>query len=468
MRHVTPRRVSRQVESFRQQFAQAPGLPFAEVLPAGLIDQVVAEEQVPFRERLYTPLVTVSLLLSQAHDADPSLRQAVARFLAQRHAHGLPAASADTGAYSDARQRLPQGVLARLTRHTGQRLLLDAPARWSWRGRDVKIVDGSTASLADTPANQKAYPQPATQKPGLGFPILRFVVLFSLAVGSVLNAAYCPYQGKRTGETALLRWLFDDLDPGDVLLGDGYFSSYFAIAALQGRGVDVVFPLHQRRHADFRRGQRLGREDHVVTWHKPVRPEWMDEDDYRRVPDTLTVRELRIRAPQKTLRRRSLVVVTTLRDPRAYPKAAVADLFRLRWHAELDLRSLKVVLHLDVLRSKTPAMAHKELWSHLLAYNLLRTVMAQAAQEHGGDPRRLSFTGALQTLRAFALLLQHSPAPELPALVRRLLAAIARHRVGNRPDRVEPRARKRRPKPYKLLTKARDEARRLEIINRCG
>lgn len=468
MRHTIRRRTRRQVESLRQQFAQVDGLPFADVLSADQIDAVLADEPVTGRDRVYTPLITLAMMLSQAQDDDPSLRQAVARLRARRAAQGLPDIDADTGAFSKARGRLPEGVLARLTRHSGQRLLQDAPDHWCWRGHHVKIADGSTLSMPDTPANQHAYPQARTQKPGLGFPILRFVVLLSLAVGTVLNAVYAPYRGKGTGETALLRQLYDDLDYGDVLLADAYFCTYFLIAELRRRGVDIVVPLHHGRRADFRQGRRLGREDHVVTWSKPPRPEWLSAADYDRYPATITVRQLRVRVPQKTSRRRTFVVVTTLLDPCAYPKSALAELFRQRWHAELDLRSIKDVLHLDVLRGRTPAMVHKEFWAHLLAYNLIRTTMAQAAQEHGRAPRTLSFKGALQTLRAFALPLLLSPAAELPALVGRLLAALAADRVGDRPNRLEPRARKRRPKPYKNLTRPRAQARKLEARKRSG
>jgi DDE family transposase len=468
MRHTTRRRVRRQVNSLRTQFAQVEGLPFADVLSADLIDAVLADAQVTFRDRVYAPLITLAMMLSQTQDDDPSLRQAVARLQAQRAAQGLPDIDDDTGAFSKARTRLPEGVLAQLTRRSGRCLLHNAPAHWCWRGRDVKIVDGSTLSMPDTPANQNVYPQANTQKPGLGFPILRFVVLLSLAVGTVLNATYAPYQGKRTGETALLRQLYDDLNSGDVLLADTYFCTYFVIAELRRRGVDIVVPLHQCRHCDFRQGQHLGRADHVVSWSKPARPEWMSAAEYDQYPATLTVRELRVRVPRKTLRRRTFVVVTTLLHAQDYPKAAVAELFRQRWQAELDLRALKDVLHLDVLRGRTPAMVQKEFWAHLLAYNLIRTTMAQAAYEHGCVPRRLSFKGALQTLRAFALPLLLCPTEQLPALLRRVLAAVASQRVGDRPDRVEPRARKRRPKPYKNLTRPRTQARKLEVSKRSG
>jgi len=468
MSHRTQGRGSGQVDSLLRQFAKAPGLPFAEVLRAEQIQQVLRQEKTTFAERLYTPLVTLWVWLAQVIDPDHSLRQGVARFLAWRVANGESSCSADTGAYAKARKRLSENVPAQLTRQTGRDLMLEAPARWSWHGRDVKMVDGSTASMPDTPANQKEYPQAKTQKPGLGFPIMRFVVLFSLAVGTVLDAAMGRYQGKETGETALFRSLHEQLDEGDVILADRYFCSFFEIALLQQRGVDVVMRMHQKRHVDFRRGRRLGRYDHIVTWHKPARPDWLDEATYRQLPDTLTMREVRVHAPTKKCRSRVITVATTLLDAKAFPKSDLSDLYRLRWHAELDLRALKQTLQMDVLRAKTPAMVRKELWMHLLVYNLIRTVMAQAAREHRCDPRMLSFKGALQTLNAFALPLLTCTQAQLPHVVEHLLRAIATHRVGNRPDRVEPRARKRRPKSYPLLTVPRDKARRLELLKDRG
>lgn len=452
-----------QVESLRRQFGQAAGLPFASVLSANQVQNVVNECQGPFRERIFTPLITVSTFLSQVLDPDHSMRQAVARLLAYRAAVGLPCCSSDTRAYSKARQRLPEQVWAELTRRTGRDLLLEAPARWCWRGRDVKVVDGSTLSMPDTPANQHAYPQSASQQPGLGFPVLRIVALFSLAVGTVLDVAMGPYQGKQTGETALFRTLHHHLDDGDVLLADRYFCGYFHLTLVRERGADVVMRLHHLRHVDFRRGRQLGAGDHIVPWHKPrQRPDWMDEATYARLPPTLTMRELRIRVPHGQGRSRTILIATTLVDADAYPKQSIAALYRQRWHAELDLRSLKTFLHMDVLRCQTPAMVRKEIWVHMLAYNLIRKVMAQAAQEHNVSPRRISFKGTLQTLNAFSERLRTCAAKDLEPLCRCLLDAVAQHRVGNRPDRLEPRAKKRRAKPYRLLNKPRDQARTAE------
>jgi Transposase DDE domain len=457
MAHATPTRRARQVRQLRQQFHRAPALPFAEVLPARQIRQALRDEAVTFRDRLFSPFVTIWVFLSQVLDPDHSCRAAVARLLAWRTARGLAPCSADTGAYCKARQRLPEGVLARLTRQTGRQAQEQAPPAWRWEGRTVKVVDGTTVSMPDTPANQQAFPQSRSQRPGVGFPIARLVVLFSLAVGTVLDAALGPYRGKRTGETALFHTLHDNLDPGDILLADRYYSSCWEIALAQRRGADVAVRLHQRRRIDFRTGRRLGREDHVVCWAKPPRPEWLDAATYAALPAVLEVREVRVRVRHPGFRTRVLVVVTTLLDPVAVPRADVAVLYRMRWLAELDLRALKQTLQMDVLRCQTPDMVRKEVWAHLLAYNLVRQVMARGAREAKVLPVQLSFKGAVQAINAFAGI--PWKAEEWEEVWRRLCAAVASQRVGDRPNRYEPRARKRRPKEYPLLNVPRDKAR---------
>lgn len=436
-------------------------------MPAEHIHELLAEQGIEWRERDYPPLITLAVFLSQCHDADQSLRQAVTRRIAQQVVQGERQSSSNTGVYSRARKRLPKNIFADLTRHIGKKLMHDAPPQWSWKNRQVKVVDGSTASMPDTEANQKEFPQSSSQKTGIGFPIMRFVVIFALAVGTVLDAAYAPYKGKKTSELALFRSLHDSLESGDVVLGDRHFCSFFEIIELQRRGIDVVMRQHQRRKTDFRRGKHLGRYDHQVVWQKPAQPEWMDEETYRQYPDTLTMRELRVRVTGHKVRTRVVTIATTLLDVDEYRKADLAALYRMRWQAELNLRSLKTVLQMDVLRCKSPAMVHKEFWAHLLAYNLMRKVMAQAAHEFQVEPWTISFKAAQQTMNAFALPLMTCAKSELPEVVESLLLAIARHSVGNRPGRMEPRKVKRRPKPYGLLTKPREQARKLETKKRC-
>jgi len=334
-----------------------------------------------------------------------------------------------------------------------------AEAAWLWQGRKVKVADGTTVSMPDTRANQKAYPQPDAQKPGLGFPVARAVVVFCLATGAALAAALGRCRGKRTGEPALLRGLADAFAPGDVVLADRGFGGFFDLAGWRSRGADAVVRLHQARRADFRAGRRLGRKDHVVTWARPDRPEWVDGPTYAALAGGLEVREVEVRVGPAGFRTRRLVVATTLLDAAAYPAGAIAALYRARWHAELDLRSLKVTLGVDVLRCQSPEMVGKEFWAHLLAYNLIRAVMARAAQELACPPRGLSFAGALQAVRAFAERLLEAGAARAQELHEWLLVVVGCHLVGDRPDRVEPRARKRRPKHGALLTKPRGQAR---------
>jgi hypothetical protein len=423
------------------------------------VEQALREEGVSWREKVFTPALTLWTFLGQVLSPDGSCRAAVARLLAWLVAAGDRPCALYTGAYGKARRRLPAALLVRLARETGRALHDAAPAGWRWLGRRVKVVDGTTVSMPDTPANQDAYPQNPAQAAGIGFPLARLVVVFSLACGSVVDAALGRYQGKETGENSLLRGLDDALEAGDVVLGDRYFGGYFDLALWRRRGIDAVVRLHQLRHADFRRGVRRGPGDHVALWPKPARPDWLDEETYRALPPWLFVREVRVRVAQRGFRTRELIVVTTLLDA-AVTRDDLAALYRRRWQAELNLRSLKVELGMDVLRCQSPELVGKEVWAHLLAYNLIRTVLAQAAQEHGVCPWELSFTGAVQTVSAFAERLVVAAAATAAAWIARLWQAIASQTVGNRPDRVEPRARKRRPKHYPFLSQPRQEARK--------
>lgn len=462
MAHGTQGRVSRQIDSARRQLAGEAGLPFSQLLASGKVREALTQEPVAYRDCLYSPWTTLWIFLSQVLDPCQCCLQAVARFLAYRLAQGKAPCSSETSAYCQARQRLPEGVFKRLLQDTGRSLHeREMPEAWRWKGRPVKVVDGSTVSMPDTAENQQAYPQSRRQKPGVGFPLARILVLFSLAVGTVLDAALSPYRGKRTGELSLFRTLGHALEPNDVLLGDRVFCTYFDIALLQERAVDVVVRLHQRRHADFRRGRRLGANDHVVTWSKPAeQADWLDAATYQRLPQTLTLREVRVRVRVPGFRTESLVIVTTLLDAQVYPVPDLAQLYRARWQAELYLRDLKQVLQMDVLRCLTPEMVRKEIWTHLLAYNLLRGIMADAAQKHGILPSQLSFKSTLELLLGFAPYLATMHHSTANAYYDHLLDALARHRIGDRPDRCEPRVKKRRGKNYPYMQEPRASARR--------
>src|SRR5262249_14441111 len=279
---------------------------------------------------------------------------------------------------------------------------------------------------------------PVVQKPGLGFPLARIAAVFALACGAVLEVALCRYAGKGQSERGMLRTLWNLFVPGDVLLADRLMCAWTEMVMLKQRGLACVCRLTSHRHADFRRGRRLGPGDHIVKWPKPTKPRSIDRESYAALPDFLLVRECRVHVHQPGFRVKTLIIATTLLDADAFPKDDLAQLYRARWHAELDLRSLKQTMQMDILRCKTPELVRKELWTHILAYHLLRTIMAQAASRHGLDPRSISFQGAVQTLEAFqpVIALQGAPnAESLTKLYAPLLDAIARHRVADRPDR---------------------------------
>ena len=459
-----PRGLGSRFHDLLRSFAHDPEHRFLDLLPEQRLAQIAAEEGVDFAHDpgdVYTPAVTLWAFLTQVLSGSKSCVAAVARVMVLMVMLDRPVPSAHTGGYCKARAKLPDRFLRRLATTVATAVEGQAPDRWRWHGRRVVLVDGFEVTLEDTDANQGSYPQPSSQQPGLGFPMMRVVVLLAFATAVLLDAAYGPHQGKETGEPALFRQLLASLRPGDVVVADRYYCSYWLVALLQAAGVDVVLRLHQRRKYDFRRGERLGPDDHVVAWAKPARPEWMDADSYAAVPATRTVREVRVRVTQRGFRSKQIIVATTLRDVTAYPREEIADAYHQRWQAELDIRAIKQTLRMEHLRCKTPAMAQRELWAHLLAYNLVRQVAAAAAQQQNHAPRQLSLAGALQTLEAFRwLLLAERPVAGAGVdWVAAMLVAVATHVVGNRPDRVEPRRVKRRPKPYPRLTKPRAQAR---------
>jgi hypothetical protein len=453
-------RVRQQVDTLRREFLQEGELPFADVLSSGSLAEALAEIQRPWKDRIFTPLVTLWVFLGQVLNADQSCRAAVARLIARRAAEGLSPCSSDTGGYCQARRRLPERFFAAVARLVGRNLDAQVDRRWLWKGRRVCLFDGSTVSMPDRPANRRAYPLTYNQTPGTNFALARIGAIISLSYGAILDLGICRYAGKGQGEVSLLRRLWEVLQPGDVLLGDRLMSGWVGMHLLKRRGVDTVSRLSAHRRADFRTGRRLGRDDHLVQWQKPTSIRSVDRPTYNALPEAITVREVRFRVEQPGFRTRSVVVVTTLLDPAQASKDELASLYRARWNNELDLRSIKVVLQMDVLRCKTPELVRKEVWTHVLAYNLIRTVMAQAAAEHDVEPRSISFKATLQVLEAFRSLIAFQcdrGAAHRAALYRQILTAIAVHRVADRPDRFEPRMAKRRPKRYDRLTRPRAE-----------
>ena len=457
-------RLRQQVKFLRRQFLQEGDLPFTDVLSEKTIAPALDAIEACWNDRIYPPLVTLWVFLGQVISADHSCRAAVARLIAHRLSQGLEACSPRTGAYCQARDRLPEKFFSAVTCLVGRALESRVDPKWLWKGRRVYMFDGSTVTMPDTPENQQAYPQVYNQKPGLGFPIARIGVITSLSCGAIVNLGFCRYAGKGQGETSLLRRMWDVLCPGDILLADSLLSNWTGIVMLQQRGLELVSRLNKaHRRADFRKGKRLGKEDHIVRWRKPTSIRSVDRKTYNALPDYLTIRETRIRVDKPGFRSKVIVVVTTLLDPEQTTKRDLALLYRARWNNELDLRSIKSTMQMDVLRCKTPELVRKEVWTHILAYNLIRTIMAQAAFRHDIEPRTISFKGALQTLEAFQPLIDfqgHRGKSFRATLYSHLLDSITLHRVADRPDRFEPRKRKRNLLRVEWMMKPRWELKR--------
>jgi hypothetical protein len=467
MRYSNQGRFRQQVRFLRRQFLQDGNLPFTNVLSDQIVSQALTAAGAYWVDRIYSPLVTLWVFLGQVLSADHSCRAAVARLIAHRLSRGQRPCSAETGAYCQARKRLPEKFFSDVARHTGSALETNVDSRWLWKQRRVYVFDGSTVTMPDTQENQRAYPQPKVQQPGLGFPLARIGALFSLASGAVLDLGICRYAGKGQSESGMLRAMWSIFRPGDVLLADRLMCAWTEMVVLKQRGVDCVCRFTSHRKADFRRGKRLGPGDHIVIWRKPTKPRTVDREMYDTLPESLTIREVRVRVAQPGFRTETLIVATTLLDADEFTNYDLAQLYRARWNAELDLRSLKQTLQMDALRCKTPELVRKEIWTHILAYNLVRTIIAQAAVKYGIEPRTISFKGAIQTLEAFQPVIAiqcRRNAAFRTQLYQQLLDAIAVHRVADRPDRYEPRQRKRRNKKYDLLMKPRHEVKRRILL----
>lgn len=439
---------SRQQQQIRQCAKSSSSVEFFNVLTGPELLEITESQLPPHRERLYPPTVTLAMFLKQVLDEDGSCQQAVNGWAMQRLAEGLSPRSVATGAYCRARQRLPLPMITALARCSGALLSLGARPEWLWRGRSVKLVDGTGISMPDTADNQRRYPQPGSQAAGVGFPVARVVGVICLATGALLDAAVGPLEGKGHTEWDLFRGLLGVFERGDLMLADALYANYFLVSQLQAQGVDVLLEQHGSRHTDFRRGRRLGPRDHVVEWKKPrQRPQWMTPQAYAAAPESVAMREIAVDGR---------VLVTTLHDPHGQiHKRELSDLYARRWHVELDLRNIKTTMGMDVLRCKTPSMVDKELWIGLLAYNLIRLMMAQAAAVSGLHPRQLSFKHAVQMWTQW---LSHGARrSQFPP--GELFRLIAQRRVGHRPGRIEPRTCKRRPKSSKWLKVPRPVAR---------
>lgn len=447
MQKPTRLTLRRQIRHFKNAFFQFGDMPFTNTLSADLISRISASGD--SREDVFSPLVTLKAFLFQALSTSGSCKEAVAHILAERLFVGLKANSMSTGPYCKARNRLLLPQLKEAVISTGEKLHHHIPEGWSWKGFHVVLADGATMLMPDTEENQQTYPQQSAQKPGLGFPIVRMVGLLSLATGACLNYAIGPYQGKGTGESSLFSKLLDTLGAKDLLIADRYYSTYAIIALMLEKRVPVLFRLHANKTTDFRRGKRLGKKDHLIRYKKPKRkPVWMTEQAFTNLPEELTVREFAVKGT---------VYITTLLETEKYPKKELAALYHQRWKIELDFRTIKTHMGMEMLRCKTPEMIRKEIAVHFLAYNLVRANLANAAIYSGIQPRLLSFMAAAQLMQNTANLCIQKTSKILNELLEPLLKAISYTVIGNRKRKNQPRVVKLRPKPYPLMKKPRNE-----------
>ena len=441
----------------RDTFANDSGLPFGRLLTRERVLSALKDTGHEYRQGVFCPLVTLWGWLSQSLSQDTSLNEAVSRILVHRIANGLPACSASSASYSNARSRFPLSAMKRLTLDIGRDVHGSADDAWRWRDRDVYLADGTGLSMPDTIENQAVFPQAKTQSPGIGFPIMRAVAIISLPTGAVVDFAYAKHSGKGTGEGKLFRGMLDCRKRGDIIVADRLYPSYVTVAALQKRGIDIVSVSHVGRNVDFNEGIQLGEKDHIVAWHKQRFQKRIDREEFDSLPDTVLVREFVIEIESRDGGKEPAIVVSTITDP-SVPQKELSDLYWQRWNCEIDLRSIKQSMHMDILRCKTPEMVVKEIYCHLLAWNLLRGVMTESAKRNGVMPRQLSVKGTMQAVESFTPAMMTTDSGEM--LYNAMLTTVAAHRVGNRPGRLEPRFKKHRPSWKKYMTIPRSQSRR--------
>jgi len=441
--------LGRRVQHLRQQSLCPLELLFQPLLPPGLLSQ--ADEGLNSRERVYSVRRTFFGFLGQVLKPDSSCREIVRQIQALFALQDRGPVDENTSAYCQARKRLPLDRLCRVrvgVAAAGERMAQ------RWHGLRPKAIDGSSVSLPDTKKNQRAYPQSGRQKPGCGFPLLRLVGVFSLSTGVLLDYAK---GNKHQSELRLLRGLLDGFKRDDLAVADRGFSCYVLLALLWRRGVWSLFRLHQSRAADWRKGKRLGKQDRLFTWRQPrLRPPWLPQCLWKTIPEQLTVRVIRFPLHRRGYRTEAVTLVTTLLDPENYPAQDIAQLYLRRWKIELWFRDIKTSMGMEVLRCQSPQMVHKELEMFLIAYNFIRCLMVQAGAINHVTLDRLSFKGSVDSVRQFSLAIAQARSKKKQNhLILELLEVIARDEVPDRPERLEPRAVKRRPKTYQLLNRPR-------------
>ena len=398
------------------------------------------------RNRIYTPEKTLSMFVSQSLNQDSSCQNTVNK-LALTRAEKI---SISTSGYCKARNRLSTLAITNLTKEIAIKNQQRLDLQWKFRGRNIYLIDGTTITMADTNSNQKEYPHTKTQKEGLGFPACRIVAIISLTTGSIIDANIGSYSGKGTGEQALLRDILHNFKRGDIILADAMFSTYSLLSHAIEHGIDIVFVQNgaRSRKTDFTKGKILGEDDHILTIKKPKdNPEWMDEDELKKIPKELKIREMRVGGK---------ILITTMLCPKRNSIKTIKNLYKERWHIEVDFRNIKITLGLKEFKCKSPEMVIKEMWTSFLAYNIIRSLMLDSALYNKILPRTISFKNTLQ-------LYLHSLENNIELSYGKLLKLIGEKVIGNRAGRIEPRQIKKRCNAYRLLMKPRNVA-RAEVI----
>jgi len=454
--------VSSVMKDYRKEVAQHPGSILREKIKDEEVEALWRQYRPKFRKRLFTPLVTMWTFIAQVLNSDRTLAGAVNRTMASMTMSGKKGGSHDATGYCKARYRIPIEFLISLVKMVQERLEQAVTKPYLWHDRHVKLVDGSSVSMPDSPANRRAYPQPPTQKKGCGFPVARIVGVFSLSTGAVVDLAIGAL---KDAELTLWRLLWKSLHPGDIGLCDRLYGRYADICCLQAAGIDVVTRVDGTRKIDFRRGKRLGPNDHLVTWKKPhVRSTRLTAAEWEALPDQITLREVRFTLRVRGFRTRQIVLVTTLLDHELYPVKELAKLYGRRWEIETDFKHLKTSLEMEILGGRKPAMIVRELWTYMLAYNLVRTLMWEAGKRRHLNPLDISLMNAVHELMAIWPYVTILPQELVRVVYDLLIYLIGSHRIPYRPGRHESRTLKRRHKDFDFMTRPRESFKAEAVI----
>jgi hypothetical protein len=427
---------------------------FAEVIAPALVVSLAMNR----RMRHFPDEVTFWAFLSQTLSEDHSCARAVAEVQNWRRDHGQRLPSADNSSYCKARQRLPMTMLEAVHEDLRNSLSRQTPTELLWHGHVVKAIDGSSSQLPDTPENQSAFPQPSNQKHGCGFPVMQFGALINLCNGAWEQLVVSEMT---VHDHKLLHAMLPYVGCDEVLVGDRAFCSYEMMARTAAQGAWMVTRLHQMRKVDWRKGKKMGPNQRIMTWRKPSQPagSCLTAEQWAQLPEKLQVRLIKVRAKGRDGRLKTMFLATTLLDTVRYPEQDIAALYCQRWEIELRLRDLKTTMGMELLRTKTPEMARKELVMFVIAYNALRLLMLKASLQCGAALWRISFKATIQVVATWDARFSrlHGKPRSRSELFGELLRQIAQRKVPHRPGRQEPRAKKRRPKPFPSLTSPRQE-----------